>query len=386
MGLRILLIGPYPIQGKTIGGVEAVMASLAPALASLDQVSQVVVLRFRYGLSAPAIVNVSSKLRILSPYGQRRWALPTRSLLEKLQARRLAHALHADVVHGQGIGSSGDVATSCSHASVVTVHGLVHVEARMRSRGTFSDRVRIRLVESTVKDVLRRAGAVISTSDYDRQAVEKWVRGYCVQIPNPVSPEFFTLAGLSPMANRILFAGTLIRRKNVEGLIRAFSLVRYAVPEARLVIVGPSPDPVYAREVRRQVEQLKLQANVEFKGHVGSQELRQELGQAAVVTLFSREETLPTIIAQALAAGRPVIASQVGGIPEMVADGDNGFLVRSEDETALAERLVQLLRTPELGRHMGAQGHTLALERFDPLAVARKTLLAYDLTRQALRA
>ena len=102
-------------------------------------------------------------------------------------------------------------------------------------------------------------------------------------------------------------------------------------------------------------------------GLVDNDTLCEEIAAARAVVMFSREETAPTIIAQAMAAGKPVVASRVGGIPEMVSDGVSGFLVEPEDEDALAERMQRLLEDQDLCLGMGLRGHDLALERFAPM-------------------
>lgn len=75
--------------------------------------------------------------------------------------------------------------------------------------------------------------------------------------------------------------------------------------------------------------------------------------------------------------GKPVVASRIGGIPEMVIDGDSGFLVDAGDELALADHLVQLLRSPALRHSMGLQARNIAQQRFDPSVVAKQTIDVY---------
>lgn len=107
-------------------------------------------------------------------------------------------------------------------------------------------------------------------------------------------------------------------------------------------------------------------------------ELVHEIQRSSALVLFSREETSPTVIAQALAVGRPIVASRVGGIPEMVSDGLNGLLVAPNDEQALADRLMELLSSPARCIEMGAVAHDIARQRSDPFAVARRTLEVYQ--------
>jgi glycosyltransferase involved in cell wall biosynthesis len=178
-------------------------------------------------------------------------------------------------------------------------------------------------------------------------------------------------------APQLLFAGVLSPRKDVVGLVNAFARAQQSVPAARLVIVGPQPDQGYARNVQERVTALGLDRSVDMVGLVDNDRLRDELAAARAVVMFSREETAPTIIAQAMAAGKPVVASRVGGIPELVADGESGFLVDPQDEDALALRMKRLLDDQELCLRMGSCGYARALQRFAPDTVAARTVEAY---------
>jgi glycosyltransferase involved in cell wall biosynthesis len=229
-----------------------------------------------------------------------------------------------------------------------------------------------------VRRVLRRAKVLISISDYDARALGGLVRGRQVRIPNPIGREFFALAPSAPTGPRLLYAGVMTPRKNIEGLLTAFAIALRSVPAATLAVVGPHHDQGYAASVREHARRLGLGGSVEFTGHVESGRLLAEIRQARAVVLFSREETAPTILAQAMAAGKPIVASRVGGIPEMVQDGENGWLVESEDVAALAERMIAVLRDQPMALALGRRGHQIALERYEPTAVARRTVAAYE--------
>lgn len=377
--LNILMIGPYPFEpGKIVGGIEAVTSALVPALAAHEQVAKVTVLCHHQGETATRRERVSEKLEILYVRGQQRMRLVTRSILDVWQARRLVAELRPDVVHGHGLGRRGDLAVQLSAAPVITVHGLPQREARLNVGHSLKRRLRAQVADATYERVLRRARVVVSISEYDARTLQQLVRGQRVSIPNPIAAEFFAPAPPRD-GDHILFAGVMSRRKNLEGLLNGFALVRKAVAGARLVVVGPTPDPVYAAEVRARVGQLGLGEAVEFVGHVENERLIAELRGCGAVALFSHEETAPTIIAQALALGKPVVASRVGGVPEMVVDGETGFLVAPGDEQALAERLATLIQLPKLRREMGERGREAARQRYESSAVASRTIEAYRL-------
>jgi len=378
-GLKILLIGPYPRQsGKIVGGVEAVISTLAPSLAAEREVAEVIVLCFARGPIKVERRGLSSKLKVIYARGQNRLELPTRAILDVLYARRIARELNVHIVHGQGIGIQGDIATRMGRPSVVTVHGLTHNEARLQSRGGLIDRYRIRLIETMAKRVLACAQMVISTSAYDMKAVGNLIRGQRVYIPNPVSSEFFERNWNNNNGYRkILFVGSILPRKNIEGIIRAFEAARSMLDNAQLTLIGPTLDPLYASQLQELVGRLKLGDSIEFLGHVDNTMLLDRMRACSVLVLFSREETSPMVIAQAMAIGKPVVASNVGGIPEMIQDGYTGFLVKSGDEEALRIRLVELMQSPDLCYRMGQNAREVATSRFAPAIIAKKTIEVY---------
>lgn len=376
--LNILMIGPYPLdENRVVGGVEAVTSILAPALSAQADIQRITVLAFRDDIARPHTNIVSDKLQIWYLHRQRQFRTATRTLFEARAARRAAATVSATIVHGQGIGSRGDVALQTRLPAVVTVHGLVHTEARLQQHAPLKTRLHTRLVDARVKRVLRQARAVISISAYDAQALGSMVRGQFVSIPNPIAQSFFEQSTPDSIGNNLLFAGVMTPRKNVDGLLRAFALARQQAPDAQLTIVGPTPDHAYAQKVRQQAATLNLEDAVTFIGHVEHEQLIQEMRRCRGIVLFSREETAPTTLAQAMALGKPIVATRVGGIPEMVIDGENGFLVESEDEHACAHRMAALLASPERCQAMGMQGHTIARQRYEPDAVARQTVAAY---------
>ena len=380
MGIKVLMMGPYPLEpGVVRGGIESATCTLVPALAARDDVDSVTVLRFHDGDASTDYRREGPKVHVHYVRSQRRLRTITRSFLDLRKARRLVAQLNPDVIHGQEIGIYGDIALRCSPNSVVTVHGITFTQADVNTLDDsgFRSRLRDRLTYKLERRVLRRAKVVISISKYDAEVLDLPIQGTRVSIPNATAAEFFALAPPVPTEPRLLFAGLFTPRKNPLGLVNAFAQVCMAVPEARLALIGPQPDAAYAKLVRDRVTALGLTESVEIVDLVGNERMRHEISAARAVVLFSRQETAPTIIAQAMAAGKPVIASRVGGVQEMVDDDETGFLVESEDEATLADRMVKLLADQALCLRLGQRGHEVALDRFTAAAVAETTVEAY---------
>jgi len=378
MGLKVLMIGAYPLEPGTVnGGIESVTSTLVPALAERADIESITVLRFHEGEASTDFRSEGPKVSVHYVRGQKRLAALTQSFIDVRRARRIVSMVKPDIVHGQEIGRRGDIAVRCGPNPVVTVHGMVHVETRMAAERSFRDRLRVRLFDNIVARVLRRAKVVISISEYDRDELAGQIRGIALRIGNPTAPEFFSPAALAPAPPTLLYAGLLVPLKNPLGLLNAFAEARRAVPEARLALIGPQPDADYLQTIRNRVSALGLDDNVEITGLVDTARIRGEIAASRAVVLFSRQENSPTIIAQAMASGKPVVASRVGGVPEMVEDGETGFLVESEDEVALSDRLQALLKDEDLCLRLGARAHEVARQRFMPAEVAAKTVEAY---------
>ena len=379
--LRIMMISDYPHNGVVIGGIESAVLILARALSELRDVEKVLVVNFRTDIECDEPLAISEKLTVVHVVGQKHYALPTNSIVNVVKARRIAATFHPDVVHGQGTGMQGDVAVRLGYPSAVTIHGVGVFEAELREKNNrFIGPIRVHLTKNMTKRVEHSAHVMISISEFDRDYLSENRTQNVVGIPNAVRSEFFEAMPLPTSGKHILFGGLIIPRKNIQGLIRAFALVKSAVPDAILDIVGQAPDQSYYKEVQSGIDN-SIRESIVFHGGVNGAALVTLMISACVSVLFSIYENLPCIIAESLALGKPVVSSRVGSVHEMVHDGHNGFLIDSEDETGLAGCLIRLLNDQELRNTMGCRGRELARERWLPEKVATETVKAY---RQAI--
>ncbi|MDR7555336.1 MAG: glycosyltransferase family 4 protein [Armatimonadota bacterium] len=174
----------------------------------------------------------------------------------------------------------------------------------------------------------------------------------------------FLDAALAPLPEEpvALFVGVLERHKGVDVLLDAFAGVLGRIPAAELWIVGEGPRRA---ELEAQAARLGVWRQVRFLGARPRAELLALMDRARLLVLPSRSEGLPRVIIEAMARARPVVASRVGGIPEVVEHGVTGLVVPPANADALAEALILLLTDRNLAERMGREGRRRAEAR-DP--------------------
>lgn len=155
------------------------------------------------------------------------------------------------------------------------------------------------------------------------------------------------------------FAGRFVPIKDLETLIRAFATVADRVPDALLLLAG---DGELRGGLEQLVASLQLADRVRFAGWFD--EPADLLGFVDVAVLSSRNEGTPLWLIEAMAAGRPVVSTAVGGVPDLVEDGETGLLVPASDVPRLAEAMQRMVAEPELRASMGARARAFAASRF----------------------
>ena len=158
-----------------------------------------------------------------------------------------------------------------------------------------------------------------------------------------------------PRSPQALFVGVLERYKNVDGLAEAWRGAAPRVANARLRLVGAGTlRPVVERLVRDLPEQTT------WSERLSQREISKALDESTLLVLPSRSEGMGRVVVEAFCRARPVVASRVGGIPDLVQDGVSGLLVAPGDNAALADALVRLLTDRELAERLSEGAHASA--------------------------
>lgn len=158
---------------------------------------------------------------------------------------------------------------------------------------------------------------------------------------------------------RLLSIARLAPEKGIHGALDAFALMRARGVDAELHLIGDGP---LRNSLIAKCRELGVQDDVVFHGQLSDVEVFEELKRADVFFLASLMEGLPIVIMESLAAGVPVVAPAIAGIPELVVDGETGLLYAASDKDALAEKLTRLLDDPGLGARLAARGRRKLIE------------------------
>ena len=297
------MISPYPAAGVAPrGGVEVSTARLVEGLDAHG--AEVVVI----STGAPALDTRDG----IEVHRVRPRRLTTARLLLPWRAdvRRILDSLDVDLVHAQGLMPPGIAATDVPASRcprVVTAHGNRRQDVLASYKG-LSRVGRSFLVNRLSAVAARRADVVIGVHPDWRVNVPAQPRRY-VHVPNIVDELFFE-AERRPQAGRVLYCGGSSVIKGWELLVRAWPLLLEEVPRARL------EGARFSTGVGAEGAELR---DAELRGWLDARELRAAMERAEVVVLPSRFEVAPVLVTEAWAAGVPVVAASVGGIPGMAA-------------------------------------------------------------------
>ncbi len=370
--MKIVVFSRYPREcGRPKGGIESVTVTLVKALAKLaDMDVHLVTLE---GDREKSIVETDGSVTVhrLPGLGWHQMldimAGPGKKRLLEYVTKLDPDVLHSHETHGLMLGN-------LPFPHVFTVHGFD--SANLISNSDRFARLRSVLWSRVERRGLAKQKHIISITPYVRDKIRASTKANIYDIDNPVDERFFKIEGADG-SPRVLCVGWLNERKNTLGAVEAFGRIAREHPEARLVLAGEAQEQEYAERVKRAIRDNELENRVEMPGHINYERLIEELSQASVFLLPSRQENAPMAIAEAMAAGVPVIASNRCGMPFMVKDGESGFLIEPDDTEDIARRLDQLLGGDSLRPSMGAKGREIALQKFHPAEVAKRTREVY---------
>ena len=284
--------------------------------------------------------------------------------------RRKLREVQPDLVHGQG--TERDCAITAIYSgfpNVLTIHGNMRLIAQVNGAKPFSYAwLNARLEAFTIP----RSAGVVCITRYTQDAVRALAQKTWL-LPNAVDGTFYDVAPAPEEPPVILCVGLVCHRKNQNRFIRALDSLA-AQRRFRLVFLGHAPADAYGAEFR---ELVRTRSWCEHAGFADRAALRTWFARAAALALPSLEDNCPMAVLEAMAAGVPVIAANVGGVPDLIEDGRTGLFCDPLDDASMAAAIARVVDAPGEAAARAATARAEARRRFHPHAVAARHLEIY---------
>jgi glycosyltransferase involved in cell wall biosynthesis len=370
--LRIL----YVIDDLASGGAEHALLSVAPRLVRIGHDVRVLALHSPYALRDRFVeAGVSTeRLDLRSP----------RSVVNSIAGvGRGVRKYRPDVVHAHRylatLASAYSKPLAPGPPRIVTFHNLAYDSYPPRTpRRRFRRALERFAVHSFVDESIGVSHAVVRHYTEHLKLKSGLVIYHGVEVPNEDHrldcPEVRRSFGLAPGVPLLLCAASFRHEKGHHDLIQALAALRADEVDFHLVLAGTGP---LEGEIRKAVSNLDLGKWVSFVGHLDQTALAGLRTAADVFVLPSTHEGISVAILEAMASRLPVVATAVGGIPEVVEDGRSGRLVSPAAPRELVSALADVLRNADLRRAWGQRGREIVEARFTIDAAVRRHLALY---------
>lgn len=345
--MSIIQIGPYPISPECIhGGVEASVYGLVQELAKSHTVDVFDIPRLgekdrveRYGnltihrYTNPGTHNKDAVLRL------------------KEMVRDIV-ALGPEVCHVHGTNAINKmIYFSLQHHGIkmiLTVHGILREEKKQALLRKPSLKALYQYIVQSrdERELLEAASRIIVDTAY----VEDKLKAYGLKhvpemhvIPQGIDEVFYGIK-CNPKSNLILCVGAISPRKGHIYTVEMFNRLRAKGVDAKLRIIGSLADKGYYEQLRQKIAESNYKEDISMEANLPREELLKAYAAAKLFVLHSREESQGIVFAEAMATGLPVVATKIGGIPYVVADGKSGMLCRYGDVDAMTNRVLLLIK------------------------------------------
>lgn len=381
--MKVLILGNFPESAQFIkGGVQASVYGLAVSLAQLSTVEEI------RGVSLPSkdetqdheeIIGGIPVLFLSTPFSSLASGIFRLSVLCKhgLGGRDTIHHLHGT---GLVVTLMIVIYRLTRRPFVWTIHGIVEKEFwdNYQQNSSISNLLYYIFYLILERLSLFLAYDIIVDTQYVFEVIKRRTKANVHIIPQGIFREEFS--HYDPLMHsdpkKLVSVGVISKRKGHHLLIQSFNRAYRKNKGLSLTIVGAILEADYLDDINQLVDRLNLQNVVSIKTNLPKIEVIRILSKSDIFVLHSQEESQGIAICEALATGLPVVASDVGGIPNVVKHEHSGFLVQPNDFGRFSERILELIEDKELYTSMSKNALTDS-KSFDWQAIAEKVFNVY---------
>ena len=370
----MILIPGLPLNMDNIrGGVHSAVSNLLKGFADYD--IDVRVLSFSREITKDVVKVISDRIEVHYCY---EGPYPYHSMNYFMQGpkilKRHINDFNPDIIHFQE-GSSfmfTRIRGLNKKKFLQTIHGMSFAEAKRKKK--LKDKLTWYFNGMLQMSMLPQN--VIHLSNFSVNTFSKRKIHHGVIIPNAIIPQYFELTPKTKTSNTLLYIGVIDNNKNLIFLLQALSSLCEKKVHFTLNVLGDYISDIYKEIIQKYMQEHQLEACVNFQGWVPQSEVLKYIESSDILVVSSKHESLPMVIAESMAAGKVVVASDVGGIPEMIEHNVNGFLFNLSDINNLVHILEELYNNDEKIQEISAEAKKAA-QRYECNNVAGKTIEFY---------
>ena len=373
--MRVLILVPgLPVDlSKIKGGVHSAVSNLLKGFAFQD--IDVRVLSIGTSTKKDISIALTNRIEICYAY---EGPLPYHSMNYLLNSPRkvLQHIneFQPDIIHFQEGNSFLLTRIKGLHKTkyLQTIHGMSFFEAKRKKK--IKDKLTWYFNGALQMWLMPKNIIHLSQFSVDLYHKKKATNGTI--IPNAIIPAYFEIPLKTHTSNELLYVGLIDNNKNLIFLLNAMARLVKSGKPFTLNVLGDFQLDSYRKLITDFVRENDLAEYVHFRGWVSQEVVMQYLAQSDILVVSSKHESLPMVIAEAMAAGKVVAASAVGGIPEMIDHNKNGFLFHLDKPDELVSILESLYNNNDRLTQLSLKAREVA-QRYDCRNVAERTIEFY---------
>lgn len=373
--MRVLIIIPdFPENLNNIkGGVQSALANLLKGFSIIGV--NIRVITFCRTIDKEYTIKYSSTIEIVYCTEGSYFHLFNYLFKNSFDVRKHVRLFNPDLVHFSmgGICLITKVFGLYQKKQLVTIHGMSFLEARIIR----NLRKKLAIYANEIIEYLLIPQNIIHISNYSLgiKGITKKI-SYTI-IPNAIMPIYFDIELKKNTDNCLIYIGAIDERKNILLLLQTLYTLVQNGKLYYLEILGDFLAEDYKNEILSYVKNKGLSKYIKFHGWVSQAVVVDVLKRSDILVVCSKQETLPMVIAEAMAAGKIVVSSNVGGVSEMITDGIDGFLFNLDDSHKLYEILSKLYDNYDCIKLLEKHAKDRAFATYNCEIVAKKTLLFY---------
>lgn len=277
-----------------------------------------------------------------------------------------------DIIHAHGTETPYSIATvESGYPHLISLQGIISELVKLTPNSRF------RKLAQLEREVLKKGKNFVAKTDFVARLVREANPDAAIyHIDNIVHPAFFQISRNGSPKKIIVYAGSINPSKGTKEIIIAFEHFTREFPRYRLSMIG-NGGIAYIKELKELADKLNIGDRITWRGFLSHQKIADTFKAAKVLVFPSKMDTSPNIVAEAMVSGLPVIATRVGGIPDMIIHQHTGYLIEKTDANLILSALKLLAADETLYQSLSSNAAKEARVRFSPQHNVEKVLNAY---------